>query len=78
MRKISYVFYLVLVAFTIGCTNYESKTKQKQMPSIQKVWIRYTDNTTDTLTIDYWAAKHLELNYRHVLYSFNIKNISFS
>ena len=67
MKKLSYVFYFVLV---IGC-NHQPIKEKPEMPLTQKIWIRYTDNTTDTLTIDYWRAQKLELNYNHVLYSCN-------
>lgn len=33
-----------------------------------KVFVRYTDNSTDTLLIEPIAAGNLYLNYRHCLY----------
>jgi hypothetical protein len=70
MRKLSYVFYFVLVASIIGC-NYKPIHEKPEMPSTQKIWLRYADNTTDTLTIDYREAQNLRLNYNQVLYSCN-------
>ena len=68
MKKLSYVFYLVLVAFATGCTNIEDSIK------VEQTWKHtlFEDNPYRKAVIDYREV--IEITGEYVLYVENNKD----
>lgn len=65
------VLYALLVAVAVGCVNPDRLTDNKTTPQKRKLWVKYTDNTVDTLMLSQWEIENLQLTYNHVLYTYN-------